>query len=354
MARSPIAVIALALCVAAVACTPATPEVAAALRRRRQGTIVVGVSGAFTENQLVAEMYARRARARRVHGRAAVRAPVAGGLADRARVRARSTSSPSTCRRCSCSSTRTRSRRTIANDVVAQGPRAARGEGDHGAGAGAGAGHQHVRGERRDGPTVRADDDDVARGGGEPTDAGRAARMSTASFCLTGLKDVYGILFDDFTPLDAGGPQTVAALKSDEVQVGLLFSTDPSIERERVRAPGRRQASAGRREHDAGDPHGQAERRGPRCCSMRVSARLTTENVTVARGQGRVGRSGRGNRGEGLPDRERPTLAAGTFSRPRVRATAPPPNARRRAHGRIRCCRDPRMTVWFNPTACTR
>jgi osmoprotectant transport system substrate-binding protein len=49
-------------------------------------------------------------------------------------------------------------------------------------------------------------------------------------FCLPGLRDVYGILFQDFEPLDAGGPQTVAALQSDEVQVALMFSTDPSIE----------------------------------------------------------------------------------------------------------------------------
>ncbi len=49
-------------------------------------------------------------------------------------------------------------------------------------------------------------------------------------FCLAGLRDAYGILFYDFEPLDAGGPQTVAALKNDEVQIGLLFSTDPSIE----------------------------------------------------------------------------------------------------------------------------
>jgi osmoprotectant transport system substrate-binding protein len=49
-------------------------------------------------------------------------------------------------------------------------------------------------------------------------------------FCLPGLNRVYGIIFEDFVPLDAGGPQTVAALKSDEVQIGLLFSTDPSIE----------------------------------------------------------------------------------------------------------------------------
>ena len=49
-------------------------------------------------------------------------------------------------------------------------------------------------------------------------------------FCLPGLRDVYGIFFEDFEPLDAGGPQTVAALKSDDVQIGLMFSTDPTIE----------------------------------------------------------------------------------------------------------------------------
>jgi osmoprotectant transport system substrate-binding protein len=49
-------------------------------------------------------------------------------------------------------------------------------------------------------------------------------------YCLAGLKRVYGIVFDDFQPLDAGGPLTVAALKDGRVQIGLLFSTDPSIE----------------------------------------------------------------------------------------------------------------------------
>jgi osmoprotectant transport system substrate-binding protein len=48
-------------------------------------------------------------------------------------------------------------------------------------------------------------------------------------FCMPGLKEVYGILFDDFRALDVGGPQTIAALKADDVQIGLLFSTDPSI-----------------------------------------------------------------------------------------------------------------------------
>ncbi len=50
-------------------------------------------------------------------------------------------------------------------------------------------------------------------------------------YCLPGLKRVYGIVFDDFEPLDVGGPQTVAALKNGAVQIGLLFSTDPSIRR---------------------------------------------------------------------------------------------------------------------------
>jgi osmoprotectant transport system substrate-binding protein len=49
-------------------------------------------------------------------------------------------------------------------------------------------------------------------------------------FCMLGLRDVYGILFEDFAPLDAGGPLTIEALKSDEVQIALMFSTDPSIE----------------------------------------------------------------------------------------------------------------------------
>jgi osmoprotectant transport system substrate-binding protein len=49
-------------------------------------------------------------------------------------------------------------------------------------------------------------------------------------FCLAGLKSTYGIVFNDFVPLDVGGPQTVAALRSNDVQIGLLFSTDPSIE----------------------------------------------------------------------------------------------------------------------------
>jgi len=48
-------------------------------------------------------------------------------------------------------------------------------------------------------------------------------------FCIPGLQKTYGITFKSFKPLDVGGAQTVAALKSGAIQVALLFSTDPVI-----------------------------------------------------------------------------------------------------------------------------
>ncbi len=50
-----------------------------------------------------------------------------------------------------------------------------------------------------------------------------------ADFCLPGLKETYGIEFAEFRPLDAGGPKTVAALDSGAIDVGELFSLDPTI-----------------------------------------------------------------------------------------------------------------------------
>src|SRR5262249_55041466 len=58
---------------------------------------------------------------------------------------------------------------------------------------------------------------------------GGSPECAQRPLCLLGLQKVYGILFNDFIPLDVGGPKTIAALKSDQVQIGLLFSTDPSI-----------------------------------------------------------------------------------------------------------------------------
>ena len=48
-------------------------------------------------------------------------------------------------------------------------------------------------------------------------------------FCLIGLQDAYGLNFEEFKPLDSGGPITVEALDNNEVQVALLFSSDPTI-----------------------------------------------------------------------------------------------------------------------------
>src|SRR5437870_12963481 len=48
-------------------------------------------------------------------------------------------------------------------------------------------------------------------------------------FCQLGLKTVYGLEFKDFKPLDAGGPLTVAALEGKQIDVGLPFTSDPSI-----------------------------------------------------------------------------------------------------------------------------
>ena len=62
--------------------------------------------------------------------------------------------------------------------------------------------------------------------GGDASASGRGALSAAPEPAPAAPK---GVLFDDFTPLDAGGPLTVDALKADEVQIGLLFSTDPSI-----------------------------------------------------------------------------------------------------------------------------
>jgi osmoprotectant transport system substrate-binding protein len=58
--------------------------------------------------------------------------------------------------------------------------------------------------------------------GGPPECPGRA-------YCLPGLRQSYGLRFKSFVPLDAGGPLTLQALEAGDIDVALLFSTDPSI-----------------------------------------------------------------------------------------------------------------------------
>ncbi len=48
-------------------------------------------------------------------------------------------------------------------------------------------------------------------------------------FCQPGLEETYGIEFDEFISLDAGGPLTKQALKQGRIDVGLVFSSDGSL-----------------------------------------------------------------------------------------------------------------------------
>ncbi len=50
-------------------------------------------------------------------------------------------------------------------------------------------------------------------------------------YCLMGLESVYGLQFDDFLATDSGGPVTLSTLIAGEVDVALLFTTDPAIKR---------------------------------------------------------------------------------------------------------------------------
>ena len=51
----------------------------------------------------------------------------------------------------------------------------------------------------------------------------------TRPFCKPGLEQTYGLMFESFVSLDAGGPLTKTALKTGKVQLGLVFSSDGSL-----------------------------------------------------------------------------------------------------------------------------
>lgn len=109
-------------------------------------------------------------------------------------------------------------------------------------------------------------------------------RLSWPKTCLNDLRDTYAILFYDFEPLDTGGPQTVAALKTNDVQIGLLFSTDPSI-----RANGFVPSHDDKHLQDAENitPVIRTEKLNDEIRHLldAVSAKLTTENVTTLVGK---------------------------------------------------------------------
>ena len=69
---------------------------------------------------------------------------------------------------------------------------------------------------------------DIASHGAELV-MGGPPECQTRTACLKGLEDVYGMSFKEFKSLDAGGPQTITALKSNAIQVANLFTTDSRI-----------------------------------------------------------------------------------------------------------------------------
>jgi osmoprotectant transport system substrate-binding protein len=63
-----------------------------------------------------------------------------------------------------------------------------------------------------------------------PLVLGGPAECPTRPYCEPGLRKLYGIRVTGFRRLDPGGPLTKLALKTGQIQVGLLFSSDPGIQ----------------------------------------------------------------------------------------------------------------------------
>jgi osmoprotectant transport system substrate-binding protein len=72
--------------------------------------------------------------------------------------------------------------------------------------------------------------DDLAKVGKDITMGGPPELAKREGFGIKGLKEVYGIEFERFRPLDVAGPLTVSALKSGKVDCANLFSTQSAIE----------------------------------------------------------------------------------------------------------------------------
>jgi osmoprotectant transport system substrate-binding protein len=64
---------------------------------------------------------------------------------------------------------------------------------------------------------------------GSETILGGPPECPERPFCQVGLEDVYGLSAGDFASLDAGGPLTKEALRSGEISVGLVFTTDGDL-----------------------------------------------------------------------------------------------------------------------------
>ncbi len=58
---------------------------------------------------------------------------------------------------------------------------------------------------------------------------GAGAECPTRPFCQPGLEKTYGLKFKTFRPLDSGGPRTVEALKSGDIDLGLVFTSSAAV-----------------------------------------------------------------------------------------------------------------------------
>ncbi len=223
-----LAPIVLALGIGAVACTT-SPTIVARPSGPGKGTIIVGVSGSFTENQLVAEMYAQvlEHAGYTVQRQFDLRSrEVSQSALESGQIDLKPEYLSSLLLYLDPSGEHSNDPRVVTAQVATRlapsgisvlTPSPAQDQNTFVANAGT---------AQRFGLTTMSS---LAAVAGQLT-LGAPPECPQRPYCLTGLKDVYGILFWDFVPLDAGGPQTVEALKNDDVQVGLLFSTDPSIE----------------------------------------------------------------------------------------------------------------------------
>jgi osmoprotectant transport system substrate-binding protein len=58
---------------------------------------------------------------------------------------------------------------------------------------------------------------------------GAGSECPVRPFCQPGLERVYGLKFKAFRTLDSGGPKTMEALASGDIDVGLVFSSDGAV-----------------------------------------------------------------------------------------------------------------------------
>jgi osmoprotectant transport system substrate-binding protein len=70
---------------------------------------------------------------------------------------------------------------------------------------------------------------DLASIGGQLT-LGAGPECPKRPFCQPGLEKTYGIKFKAFKALDTDGPLTRAALKNNDIQVGLVFTSDADLQ----------------------------------------------------------------------------------------------------------------------------